>query len=257
MVTIHDLSWEHHAEDFSPSRRTSFALQARWSARHAKVVVTVSDFIRRSILETYGLAPDKVVVAPNGVDPIFSSATAGQARPMLEALGVKRRYVVAVGGARRRGLPVAVEAWRRASQRMPGERFDLVVVGSEAPARREGVVHAGRVDDGTWAAILAGATAFCYPTRYEGFGMPALESAAAGVPVICAPVASLPEVLGDAAEWCASPSPADIADGLVRVLGDETRRQELSKAGRVRVAAAPTWDDAATVLADAYRRASR
>jgi alpha-1,3-rhamnosyl/mannosyltransferase len=120
----------------------------------------------------------------------------------------------------------------------------------------DGVVHVGRLDDDTWAAILAGATAFCYPTRYEGFGMPALEAAASGVPVVCGRIGPLPEILGDAAEWCASTEPTDIAEGLRRVLVDEGRRQALRSAGLARAATAPTWGDSATVLLDAYRKAA-
>jgi glycosyltransferase involved in cell wall biosynthesis len=86
--------------------------------------------------------------------------------------------------------------------------------------------------------------------------MPALEAAASGVPVVCAPVGPLPEVLGDAAEWCADTSAAAIAGGLRRLLTDPARRQARRAAGLARAAAAPTWADAAGVLLAAYQRAA-
>jgi alpha-1,3-rhamnosyl/mannosyltransferase len=96
---------------------------------------------------------------------------------------------------------------------------------------------------------------FCYPTRFEGYGMPALEAAASGVPVVCAPVASLPEVLGQAAEWCATPTVADVAPALQRLLGSPERQAELRAAGLARAALAPTWAQSAQVEVAAYQLA--
>jgi glycosyltransferase involved in cell wall biosynthesis len=250
VVTIHDLTWEHHYEGMTPARRLSFLLQARASARRAKVVVTVSEFVRQDLIATYKLSPDRVFAAPPSVDPIFSPQRVDDLPPILDRLRIDRPYVIALGGTQRRGLDVAVEAWRRLPA-SAGEPM-LVVVGAEVPPLEKGIVHAGRVDDDEWSALLAGATAFCYPTRYEGYGMPALEAAASGVPVVCASVASLPEVLGSAAQWCATPGVDDIADGLQQVLVREKVRETLRKDGLARAAAAPTWEQAARIEAGAY-----
>ncbi len=255
VVTIYDLTWEHHHEGMTPARRLSVLLQARASARRSEAVVTISEFVRQDIIRTYLLPPDRVVVAPPSVDPIFSPGRVDDLRPILKRLHVDRPYVVALGGTRRRGLEVAVEAWRRLTPRAGNPM--LVVVGSEAPPDAPGIVHAGQLDDQEWSALLAGATAFCYPTRYEGFGMPALEAAASGVPVVCARVASLPEVLGPAAEWCATPTVEDITQGLERLLLNADKRQALQKAGLARAAEAPTWEQAAKVEVAAYEFASR
>ncbi|MGH9075943.1 MAG: glycosyltransferase family 4 protein [Acidimicrobiales bacterium] len=259
VVTIFDLSFEHHPEDFSAAKRRLFRGQARWAAGHAGVVVTVSAHARRAILETYGTDPDGVVVAPPAVDPVFTDLerVAGQrerAAAMLAARGVTGPYVVAVGGARRRGLEVAVAAWRRLGPH--GRHLALVVVGSQSPGAGPGLVHLGPVDDPTWAGVLAGARALCYPTRFEGYGMPAMEAAACGVPVVCGPVGPLPEVLGDAAEWCDQADPRSVGSALARVLGDAARHQELDRLGRDRAAAGPTWEASAAVVAGAYRRAA-
>jgi glycosyltransferase involved in cell wall biosynthesis len=256
VVTIHDLSWEHHPEDF-PSRTRQFAIraQARSSVRRARVVLTVSDFSRESIIDTYGLEPTKVLVTPNSVDPIFSPHRAEEGRAFLSRLGINGPYVVALGGARRRGLRVAIDAWKLATDGR-GPRPHMVVVGSEEPPWADGVVYVGRLDDRSWSGVLAGAEAFCFPTRYEGFGMPALEAAASGTPVICAPIGPLPEILGDAAEWCDSPTTQDIADGLSRVLSDAQRQGHLRDLGLQAAAEAPSWEDSAAVLMEGYRQAT-
>jgi glycosyltransferase involved in cell wall biosynthesis len=117
-------------------------------------------------------------------------------------------------------------------------------------------VWAGAVDDEEWADLLAGAEAFCYPTRYEGFGVPALESMACGSPVVCARVASLPEVLGDAAEWCDAATVEAIAVGLRRVLDDPEHAAVLRERALARAAAHPSWEHTAGVMLRAYRDAS-
>jgi alpha-1,3-rhamnosyl/mannosyltransferase len=257
VVTFHDLATRDHPEDFagSPVKRALWNAQFRQAARQAAIIQTDSEYIRQAVIAAYAVDPTTVVVAAPSVDPVFRPRRRESGRRLAASLGVTGGYVVAVGGARRRGLTVAVDAWAQA--RRDGMAEDLVVLGNEAVPARPGLVAAGRLADEAWADLLAGATALCYPTRYEGFGLPALEAAASGVPVVCAPIGPLPEILGDAAEWCADTTAASIAAGLMRVLGDPAHRADLRAAGLLRVAAAPTWADAARVLLDVYERVSR
>jgi glycosyltransferase involved in cell wall biosynthesis len=253
VVTIHDLSFEVHPEGMSAAKRRAFQMQARRAARIAERVVAPSDFTRGELIEHYDLPPERVVVTPWGVEPRFHPSQAGRVGPLRRRFDIRGRYVVAMGGAPRRGLDVAVEAWRSVCGPCDPQ---LVVVGPERAATRSpGVIHAGPVDDRGWAVLLAGAEAFCYPTRYEGFGVPALESIASGTPVVCAPVASLPEVLGDAAEWCDEPTVPRIAAGLDHVLHNPARSAELRRRGIARAAAHPSWEESATTLLAAYHAA--
>ena len=259
VVTIHDLSWEHHDEDFRPLARRVFQLQGRASARSAKRILTPADVVRQDVARTYGVDPRRIIVSANAVDPIFGAAPDDEIAATLAILGVTPPYVVAMGGAPRRALPVAVDAWQASGA--PELGYGLVVTGSERPAMPAssgdpGITWVGRVPDATWAALLAGASAFCYPTRFEGFGMPGLEAAASGTPVVCARIPSLVEILGEAAEWCPRPVVEDIAAGLRRVLSEPGRRDDLAALGLERAAAAPDWDDAAEAALRAYREAS-
>ena len=213
-----------------------------------------SEFTRDEIVSVYRVDPARVAVTPWGVEPRFTEAREAAALGAGNGHACAAPYVVAMGGAPRRGLDVAVKAWRAACH---GTRPTLVVVGRERPPDEPGVVHVGSVGDEEWARLLAGAAAFCYPTRYEGFGVPALESMASGTPVVCAPMASLPEVLGDAAEWCETPSVDAIAAGLRRVLHDPARAGELRRRGLARAEAQPTWEYTADVMLRAYYDAAR
>jgi glycosyltransferase involved in cell wall biosynthesis len=162
--------------------------------------------------------------------------------------------VLALGGAPRRRLAVAVQAWLAA--RRAGADVELVVVGTERPlTQTEGLRWIGVVDDSELAALLSRAEAFLYPTAYEGFGLPALEAAACATPTVCAPVGALPEVLGDAAEWSAGTDPEAVAEALLRICLHPERRAELGSRARRRALSGTSWSTAAHQTLAAYRLA--
>lgn len=254
-VTLHDLAPQLHPEDFHSPTRAAWRLYMRAAAKRAGAVTTVSEFSKAQIVDYFGLDPDRVIVAPDAVDPVFDAGRAEGAAETARAHGIEPPYVVAIGGAPRRALPIALEAWREARRRMQ-RPLTLAVVGEPDLPAEPGLVALGRVEDETWATLLAGAQALCYPTRYEGFGLPALEALASGTPVVCNPVASLPEVLGDAACWAASPSSESVADVLVRLLSDHAWHARQRAAGLARARAASTWNESASALLAAYRLAA-
>ena len=217
--------------------------------------------MQRQIVEHFGLEPERVLVAPDALAPVFSPERAADAPELIRRLGVRSPYIVALGGAPRRGLPVAIDAWRQLNEQLrarPGGAHGdfppvtLVVGGEPGLHAQPGLVPVGYLEDEDWAALLAGAQALCYPTRYEGFGLPALEAAASGTPVVCARMASLPEVLGDAGCWASAPTAAEIGTVLTRVLSDGDWHREQRMAGLRRAAQAPTWAQSAEVLLEAY-----
>ena len=245
VVTLFDVAWETHPRDFGRWKRQVWRVSARRSALTAGAVLAPSEFSKVAIVTAYGLDPATVLVAPCAAAP--SSRALAAAPPALPA-----RYVVALGGARRRDLPLAVEAWRRAGTTAGAADVGLAVVGPERPPEDPGISWLGVVDDATWAAVLAGAEALVYPTSHEGFGLPAAEACATGLPVVCARVASLPEVLGDAAAWAPGLDADSFATTLAGLLADPGRRAELAAACLARAAQAPTWDDAADTTVEAY-----
>jgi glycosyltransferase involved in cell wall biosynthesis len=253
VVTFHDLSFEFHPEWMPAPKRAAFRAQARHAARTAQMILTDSEHVRGQVIDRYGVDQGRVRAAPLYVDPVFTASPDADLRSdLLSRLGIEGPYVVALAGARRRRLCLALDAWRLV--RSAGDIAHLVVVGGGG-ATEPGVVSAGNPPDLELAELLRGAAALCYPTEDEGFGMPALEALACGCPVVCFPVGSLPEVLGDAAEWCSGDEADALAGGLRRVIEDVEHRGKLRERGLARVAAAPGWAACAAIHVEAYRAA--
>lgn len=244
VATIHDLTFEHFPSWFRFGQGAAYRYQARLAARTAKVVVTVSQFVADDLMATYRLDPDRLTVIRWGIDPLFSPDNASS-----ESID-RRPYVVAVGGAARRGADIAVAAWRSVS-----DQVDLVVLGGDGGRPEPGVTYV-QPDDTEWAQLLAGAFALVYPTRYEGFGMPPLEAMASGTPVLCARVGSLPEVLGDAAGWVDDLDATAFAIALADLLKDHDRHDELRERGLAHAANQPTWPEVAAAYASVYATAA-
>ncbi len=254
VLTLHDLATQLHPEDFRPLKRAAWRLNIRVSLSRARVITTVSRFVKDQMVDYFGLDPGRVRVAPDALDPVFDAHRASDAPALISRLGITPPYLVAIGGAPRRGLPVAIEAWRLTKQRL-GRDVTLVVVGNSEDPTEPGIVAPGFLDDASWATLLAGAQALSYPTRYEGFGLPALEAAASGTPVACARVASLPEVLGDAGCWVSEPSPQAMSDVLTRLLTDREFHAERRAAGLERARNSASFAEVAQTLVGAYRDA--
>jgi len=253
VVTIYDLSFQRNPEWFSRRQRSAFLVQSGHAARTAAVVLTGSHHVAADIEASLGVEPGRIMVAAPEL-PFGFSELAASARP---ASG--EHYMVALGGATRRRLPVAVAAWQGARRR--GLEAGLVVVGTESPPPgSEGIRWAGPVGDAQWAGLLAGAQAFAYPTAYEGFGLPALEAAAAGAPVVCAAVGALGEILGTAPAWVDRPAVGPVADALLRIGTDLDYRRQRAEAGGHRAAElahrADGPEGASAVTVSAYRRAA-
>ena len=250
VTVFHDVAWETHPEDFPALKRRVWSAYARASVRRSDAVLAVSAFTAGEVDRVYGVGIDAIGVVPNAIDEVFGPGASGPV-----PTGVRPPYVVTLGGAPRRHLDQAVAAWRRV--RAAHADLQLVVVGDEAPPRERDVLAVGRIDDKALAAVLAGAEALVYATTFEGFGLPAAEAMACGTPVVCAPVAALPEVLGDAAAWASSPDGMALGDRLLALLRSPDEQSQLRANALRRAARTATWSDTAATVAEACASARR
>ncbi len=269
VVTVHDICFTTNPEWFSPRDLRVLSAVVPRSIRKAAHVITVSESARRQIIEHYRVPEEKISAIPNGPGPSTTPISEEGARKELDALGLRlqRPYLLAVGNLQpRKNLVRLIQAFRALVESQRHE-IDLVVVGPQryraadilqaaaAPATEQ-IHFTGYVTDRQLAACYRCSTAFVLPSLYEGFGLPALEAMAHGIPVACSDVDALREVCGDAAILFDPLSTESIANAIEIVLGDADLRQRLSKAGIAR-AASFSWEKSAQLTLEVYRKAAR
>lgn len=258
--TIHDV-----AQVALPDPRwTAWRKNFRWrrlfaaTARRATIVVADSEFTGREIHRTLGVPPDRIRVVPLAVDDSAVTPGDGDAAA-LERLGVRGRFVLAVGAdERRKNLALVGRAMARLAA--GGERVSLVLAG---PRRKRAQpewslapwVHTlGFVSDEELTALYRNAVALVQPSTYEGFGFPPLEAMRLGTPVVSTRCSSLPEVVGDAADYVDPYDDAELSAALVRLLSDEPHRAAMGAAGRAR-ASLFSWNETARLTLRAFDEA--
>lgn len=247
VVTIHDtVSWRF--SDESPP-----IAAAASEARQADAVVCVSQFSADEVQSLLGVR--EPIVIYNGVDERFFAAVSMPSEQRM-ALHLEGPYVLHAGGAaRRKNLEVLAAAWPAVHRARP----DLILALSGPPhARRTelfkgmaGVRMLGRQPEDLLPALVASAEVVVVPSTYEGFGLPALEGMAAGVPVVAARTSALPEVVGNAG-ILVEPSERGIRDGILDALELGHDRPRLVAAGRTR-AGEFTWQRCAAEHAAVWR----
>ncbi|MFN2524881.1 MAG: glycosyltransferase family 4 protein [Actinomycetota bacterium] len=252
VVTVHDLGF-FRSDVFPGGERLRDLVP--WSIQRASMVLVPSVAIQVELTELMDVDADRVVVTPEGVSQIFFGATP-LAPGALARLGIRPPFVLAAGTLQpRKNLARLLAAWSAVSAEF--SEWTLVLAGPrgwgpnlpETPR----VVLPGWVGDETLPGLLAAADIFCYPSLYEGFGLPPLEAMAAGTSVLAGRYSAAEEVLGDAA-LLVDPTDVDaLAQGLVHLATDDRARVRMARAGKAR-AASYSWEKAATLTAAAYRR---
>ena len=262
IVTIHDVSFLRMPETTEAKNLAWLSAEIHNTARKADAILTDSYFSAREIRELLNVPEDKVFPVWLGLPKWGPPPDPEAAMAARKSLGLENPYLLMVGTIEpRKNIPFLVEIYEKFTD------FDgnLVIAGglgwktgptlraiAESP-RKDGIKLLKHLGDAQLAALYAGAAAFVYPTRYEGFGFPPLEAMSRGVPVISAKNSSLPEVLGDAAEWVEGFDAEEWARKIRKVLGDSDRMTRLRAAGLER-AKQFTWEKTARETWEIYRR---
>jgi glycosyltransferase involved in cell wall biosynthesis len=262
VVTIHDVSFLRMPETTEAKNLAWLSAEIHATAERADAILTDSHFSAREIVELLKVPESKVFPVWLGL-PQFGPPPAPEAvAAARQALGLEKPYLLMVGTIEpRKNIPFLVKIYE-ALRDFDG---DLVLAGglgwktgptlkaiADSP-RRDGIKLLKHLSDAQLSALYAGAAAFVFPTRYEGFGFPPLEAMGRGTPVVSARHSSLPEVLGDAAEWVDGFDVEAWAAAVRAVLNDSARAARLRAAGFDQ-AKKFTWEETARQTWDVYRR---
>ena len=270
VFTLHDLIFRAYPRFHLPRNWIYLQLAIPLFLRRATRVICVSDWTRRDAERLYGLPRAKTHVVHEGVHarfgPVADPARRAAARAKYK---LPERYLLALSTIEpRKNLLTLFDAIARLDNTKLGGWADvpLIVGGRQgwltdetyAAVKARGlegrVRFAGFIGDEDLPAVMSQAALFCFPSLYEGFGFPPLEAMACGAPVLSSDASSLPEVLGDAAEYAAPTDPAAWARAIERLLSNEEARNALAVRGPAQ-AARFTWARAAAETEKVYAEA--
>ena len=262
VLTVHDLQPFDMPDNFHPVKRAYIQRSIPRSVRKARLVITPSEFVRRGVIDRFDVAPDRVRAVSWGVEGPSAAVTVGEVQARY---GLPRRWFVnnAVTWPHKNH-----DMLIRAFATVAAQEHDvmLVLTGGEAQAEQQiraqinrgglrgRVRRTGRIRRDDMLAIVRGAVALTFPSRYEGFGLPVLEAMSLGTPVLAGDAASLPEVV-DRAGKLLDPDDANAwSDAMLELLHDGDERERLTAAGLQR-ARAFSWTTTARDTLAAYRDA--
>ena len=267
VVTLHDATFFSHPQAHSRTKQKFFTFAIRRAIRRAAALVVPSEATRDETIKYAGGDPSQFYVAYHGVDrSIFHPVDDAERARVKESLGLDgQEYIGFLGTLEpRKNVPNLVRGWTQAVSDLPnppalvlagGKGWDedidpaLAAVPSHLTVLRPGYLP---LED--LPGFLSGCLVLAYPSIAEGFGLPVLEAMSCGAATLTTRLTSLPEVGGDAVDYC-DITPESIADALTTLMNDPQRRAQLGQAAIAR-SEEFTWERAAEVHAQAFRAAA-
>jgi glycosyltransferase involved in cell wall biosynthesis len=213
-------------------------------------VTCISDFTKQEFCEFTGMSPERVFVAPLAASEHFRPVSdEAEISAACARFGIPEgNYFLTLGALQpRKNFRHIIRSFLRLLNEHPEVDTNLIITGATAwkydeilaeiepsHAHRERIVFTGFIPDDYLGAIYSGATAFVFPSLYEGFGLPPLEAMQCGTPVIASNTTAMPEVVGDAG-LLIDPTDSDaLCDAMLKVVTDAELRQQLSRKGLLR-----------------------
>ena len=269
VVTLHDLI-PYLFPEALPRKSLSplFAGMARWAAKRAQHVLADSNSTRDDIVRILGVPKTRVTCVPLACDAAFRPQTETEIGHMRARLSLDQPYLLYMGiNKPHKNLVRLVKAWSRLSENLR-DGHQLVLAGRRDPrydADKRAIDRyqldrsvrlLGAVSERDLPGLYAGASAFVFPSLYEGYGLPVLEAMASGAPVVCSDRSSLPEVVGDAALLFDPENVDQMAHQISCILSRPDVAERCRLAGLQR-ATAFTWERTARETLAVYARVAR
>jgi len=269
VLTVCDMSCFDHPETHPQERVRLMQRDLPPAIEKADHIIVISKSSGDALRQWFNVDPSRITITYLAADPRFRPRPAETVAPLLAGLGLTPGgYVLSVGTLEPRknlatlfaayaGLPAPLrQRYPLAVAGLNGWNTEGLMKAASELIRRGELKLLGYVPDELIPALYAGAAAFCYPSRYEGFGLPALEAMASGVPVITSNRTSLPEVVGDAGIMVDPDDVEGLRERLRQLLEDATYAAELGHRGLLR-SQTFSWDRCARETFSVYRQVMR
>ena len=247
---VYDLSFEHYPQYVEPRNQKFLHNNVLRAVNWATKIITISENSKKEIAEFYHLPQHKVSIVHPGVDQsAFFRWPDREIAKVKARYGIHGKYLLFVGNIEpRKNLKNLLLAYERLDHKTR-EEYSLLLIGARGWLDDEifSIIErlriagnfiqqpVGYVEDEDRPALYSGASAFVYPSLYEGFGIPPLEAMACGVPTITSNNSSLPEAVGDAALTVDADSVDELTSAINLVLSDATLRKMMVKKGFAQV----------------------
>jgi alpha-1,3-rhamnosyl/mannosyltransferase len=266
VVTVFDLSILRYPETHPAGRVTFFNdyFQKRLPAAHH--ILSISEFTRQELISLMNINPGMITVAPLAPPPGFRCPAQEEIGWFKKDKHLPEKYLLYLGNLEpRKNLVMLIKAYEQFVSRAGSTAPPLVLAGEptwlseplfdEVRTRNldSRVIFPGYVAEEELPFWYAGASAFLYPSRYEGFGLPLIEAMAVGTPVLAANAASLPEVAGDAAVLLPPDDTEAWSRAMQRILDPDGEAVQLSEKGLAR-AELFSWEQCARITHGVYEK---
>jgi len=265
VVTFHDMTYYLYPQLHTRTRRLVFPTAMRLSAKQADALITVSESTREDAIRLLDIDAKKIFTTQLGVDPSFRELDDNDEElRVISKYSLPEKIILYLGTIEpRKNLPVLIKSYKQLAD--DGTDYKLVLVGKYGWMYQEVlelindldlqdmVYLTGYVSQEDLPVVYNLASLFVYPTIYEGFGLPALEAMACGVPVITTRVASLPEIVGDAGLLIPVNDTDALYEAMSQVLEDTALREKLIHDGLAR-SKLFSWERTAQLTQQVYKK---
>lgn len=265
VLTVHDLSFLHYPETFTPSLLKFLNQAVPRSIKRATHILADSEATRADLIDAWPVVAEKVSVIYSGVSPLFKPVADSSLIQLTREkfrLG-KEPYILSVGTLQpRKNYEMLFRAFHDVAKNLSikliivgglGWMYDHIQAEIEALGLSGKVLLLGYVADSELPALYSGARLFVFPSLYEGFGLPVVEAMACGVPVLSSNASSLPEVAGTAALMLSPDDQEGWAREMIKILEDPEKRTKMIAAGFLQ-ARNFRWKKSAQAVVEIYMR---
>jgi len=257
---IHDINFEHNPEDLPVTVRKYLTRFFPKFAQKATHIITVSEYSKKDIAETYQIPTEKITSIWNGASELYKPLSEGEILTIREKYTEGLPYFLFVGAlSPRKNLNRLIEAFSLYHQNNPGSVESLIIVGSKLfldnssnsiPQNvQDKILFLDHLPIEELTQVMAAAKIFTYVPYFEGFGIPLVEAMKCGIPILSGNLTSLPEVGGDAVQYCDPFNISDIAENMSVLAKNEGLRNEF-KEKSIERAKLFSWDNSAQEVWD-------